>query len=117
MQTVTSLINGSSKTFFHMEIGHEILSTAILSLPLIQVGQLSVTGKRMFDLSLPRKSVDSLTDRLNTSVIVDWDVKPQNKQTKQIKIVYIVIMLKQACLVKIHVDSLAIETWKSSWTV
>ena len=29
-----------------MEIGHEIISTAILSLPLIQ-GQLSVTGERM----------------------------------------------------------------------
>ena len=27
-------------------IGHEIISTAILSLPLFQVGQLSVTGKR-----------------------------------------------------------------------
>ena len=30
-----------------VKIGHEIISTAILSLPLIQVGQLSVTGKRM----------------------------------------------------------------------
>ena len=30
-----------------VEIGHEIISTAILSLPLIQVGQLSVTGERM----------------------------------------------------------------------
>ena len=30
-----------------MEIGHEIISTAILSLSLIQEGQLSVTGKRM----------------------------------------------------------------------
>ena len=30
-----------------VEIGYEIISTAILSLPLIQVGQLSVTGKRM----------------------------------------------------------------------
>ena len=30
-----------------MEIDHEIISMAILSLPLIQVGQLSVTGKRM----------------------------------------------------------------------
>ena len=28
-------------------IGHEIMSTAILSLPLIQVGQLSVTGEWM----------------------------------------------------------------------
>ena len=30
-----------------VEIGHEIISTAILSLPLIQVGPLSVTGERM----------------------------------------------------------------------
>ena len=30
-----------------MEIGHEIISTAVLSLPLIQVGQLSVTDERM----------------------------------------------------------------------
>ena len=30
-----------------VEIGHEITSTAILSLPLNQEGQLSVTGKRM----------------------------------------------------------------------
>ena len=29
------------------EIGHEIICTAILSLPLIQEGQLSVTGVRM----------------------------------------------------------------------
>ena len=28
-------------------VGQEIISTAILSLPLIQVGQLSVTGERM----------------------------------------------------------------------
>ena len=30
-----------------MEIGHEMISTAICSLPLIQRGQLSVTGERM----------------------------------------------------------------------
>ena len=30
-----------------VEIGHEIISTTILSLPLIQEGQLSVTGERM----------------------------------------------------------------------
>ena len=32
---------------FFVETGHEIISTAILTLPLIQVGQLSVTGERM----------------------------------------------------------------------
>ena len=30
-----------------MEIGHEIISTAVLSLPMIHAGQLSVTGERM----------------------------------------------------------------------
>ena len=30
-----------------VQIGHEIISKAILSLPLIQEGQLSVTGERM----------------------------------------------------------------------
>ena len=33
-------------TFFH-EIDHEIFSTVILSLPLFQEGQLSVSGERM----------------------------------------------------------------------
>ena len=48
-----------------LSIVHEIFSTVILSLLLIQEGQLSVSGKRMFavtdkllqGLSLPRKSV------------------------------------------------------------
>ena len=30
-----------------VEMGHKIISKAIISLPLIQVGQLSVTGERM----------------------------------------------------------------------
>ena len=38
--------SGLAKHSF-VEIGHEIISTAILSLQLIQVGQLSVTGERM----------------------------------------------------------------------
>ena len=47
MQTFAGSILGSSKTYF-VETGHEILSFAILSLLLIQVGQLSVTGERMY---------------------------------------------------------------------
>ena len=53
-----------------VEIGHENISTAILSLPLIQEGQLSVTGERMGTEYLviclggvPRNSVARLTDR------------------------------------------------------
>ena len=34
-----------------VEMGHEISSTAILSLPLIQVGQLSATGESTYVLS------------------------------------------------------------------
>ena len=34
--------------------------------------------------SLPRNSVVRLTDRLNMTIVVDWDVKPQIKQTKEI---------------------------------
>ena len=30
-----------------VEMGHEIISTAIISLPLIQIGQLSVIGERI----------------------------------------------------------------------
>ena len=48
-----------------VEIGHETFSTVILSLPLIQEGQFSVSGERMgtitgyplSGLRLPRKSM------------------------------------------------------------
>ena len=36
------------------EIGHEIFSTVILSLPLIQEGQLSVSGERMCTILVNR---------------------------------------------------------------
>ena len=66
-----------------METGHEIVATTILSLPLIQVGQLAVSGKRMCTYhlgSLPRNSVVRLTDRLDRIIVADWDVKPQIKR-------------------------------------
>ena len=37
-----------------VEIGHEIFSTVILSLPLIQEGQLSVSGERMCTILVNR---------------------------------------------------------------
>ena len=43
---------GRQHTF--MEIDHEIFSTVILSLPLIQEGQLSVSGERMCTLLVNR---------------------------------------------------------------
>ena len=39
---------------FFMEIDHEIFSTVILSLPLIQEGQLSVSGERMCTILVNR---------------------------------------------------------------
>ena len=68
-----------------MEIDHEIFYTVILSLPLIQEGQLSVSGERMCantgewlrGLSLPKKSVVRKTDRLDMTLWIDWAVKPQ----------------------------------------
>ena len=72
-----------------LEIGHEMISMAILPLLLIQAGQLSVTSERMckkvlvkrLGLSLPRKSVVRLIDRLDMTIAIDWDVKPQNKNS------------------------------------
>ena len=78
-----------------MEVGHEIISTVLLSLPLIKVEQLSVnTGERMYTalvnhlgLNLLRKSVARLTDCLDMTIVVDLDVKPHsNIQTKTLKL-------------------------------
>ena len=77
-----------------MEIGHEIISTAILSIPLIQVGQLSVTGERMctkYWLTLRSKPAQRLTDRLDMTIVVDWDVTQQNKQTNSVVSIYLTI--------------------------
>ena len=45
-QEVAGSTPARSATFF-VEIDHEIFSTVILSLPLIQEGQLSVSGERI----------------------------------------------------------------------
>ena len=51
-------------TFVRWRFGHEKNSTTILSLPLIQERQLSVTGRRMCTKYwLPKNSVDRLTGR------------------------------------------------------
>ena len=72
-----------------VQIGHEIISTTILSLPVIQAGQFSVTGESI-TLSLRSKpvpeSVDSLTDRFYMTVVVDLDVK-QHSNKRQIIII------------------------------
>ena len=45
------------RKYSFVEIEHKIISTAILSLPLIQEGQLSVTGKEFAQITgtLPRR--------------------------------------------------------------
>ena len=42
------------QTYSFVEIDHEIFSTVILSLPLIQEGQLSVSGERMCTILVNR---------------------------------------------------------------
>ena len=46
--------NDRRKYFMIVEIDHEIFSTVILSLPLIQEGQLSVSGERMCTILVNR---------------------------------------------------------------
>ena len=66
-----------------VEMCHEIISTAILSLALIQAGQLSVTGEKdlhiilvnCLGLSLSRKVWFKVTDCLDITLGVNWDVK------------------------------------------
>ena len=77
-----------------METGHEIISTAVLSLPLIQVGLYAATGKKMSTKywltakeSLSRNRMVRLIEHLDISIVVDWDVnqhsnKQSNKQKK-----------------------------------
>ena len=68
MRMVTCSIITSAKTFFRGDLVME--KNAILPLPLIQEGQMSVTGERMYIKStgklprrLARNSVDRLSDR------------------------------------------------------
>ena len=64
---------------FSLRFGHEIISTAILPLSLIQEEHLSVNGEKRCALStgylprggLPRDSVDRITDRPNMTSTVD----------------------------------------------
>ena len=79
--------SGPATSFRHLEIGHEIISTAILSLPLIQVGAVVSYWRKDVHLvlvnhlgSLPRNSLIRLTDRLDMAIVVDWNVKPRTKQ-------------------------------------
>ena len=78
-----SLVRSSgSAIFFRGDWYNGIISTANLSLPLIQGRQLSVAGERMWTkywltglgLSLHRKGLVRLNDHLDITIVVDWDV-------------------------------------------
>ena len=64
-----------------MEIDHEIFSTVILSLPLIEEGQLSVSGEKL------------RTNTLNRFIRIEYHINPKNsfdhiqKKKKKKKIV------------------------------
>ena len=65
-----------------MKIDHGIFSTFILLFSLIQEGLLSVTSESIcttLSLSLPRENVGRLTDSLNMTIAIVWDVKPPKK--------------------------------------
>ena len=47
MEVASLTPTGSATSFHEQKIDHEIFSTVLLSLPLIQEGQLSVSGERM----------------------------------------------------------------------
>ena len=69
---VGSLIPVRSYTL--VEIDHEIFSTIILLIPLVQEGLVSVTSESMWKeywLTALKKSVVRLTDRLDITIAVD----------------------------------------------
>ena len=91
MQTVEGLILGS-ETFFFADwsgsgnnfYGHS-LPTADSSRAVASDWQKNVHLALVTHLgSLPRNSVVRLTDRLNMTTVVDWDMKPQIKQNKNL---------------------------------
>ena len=70
-----------------MKIDHEMFSTVILLLPLIQEMLVSVKRKYEHEVlvnclsqACPEKSVVRLTDHFGMTIAVDWDVKLQTKQ-------------------------------------
>ena len=76
---VVSLISAWSHTF--EEIDHELFSTVILLLSLIQEGLVSVTGESMCNKYwlIAGKSIIRFTNHLDMTITVDWDVKQQIK--------------------------------------
>ena len=81
------MVAGSTPTgsaIFYHGFDHEIFSTVILPLPLIQEGQLPVSGERMSQYCQAcqvKVWLGKLT-ALDMAHWIYWAVKPQHKQTK-----------------------------------
>ena len=79
---------------FSRRFGHEIVSTAILPIPLIQEDQLSVNGRLakgcalstgyLLRGGLPRNSMDRITDRPDMTSAVDRGRKASTQTNKKI---------------------------------
>ena len=128
IQMVTGSILRSSKTFFHEDwsqnhfYGHSLPTTdssrTAVSYSRKAVHQVLVNHS---GLSLPRKSVVRLTDHLDMTIVVDWDVKT-TKQTKRsfeyisnlllLTFAYIVlagVVTKSKCVLAISIHILAMS--------
>ena len=85
MRTVAGSILGFDPRVwqhYFVDNSDEIISTAILSLPLINCRAVVCNWRKDVPLvlvnrleSLPRNRVVRLTDRLDMNIVVDWDVK------------------------------------------
>ena len=96
-RTVAGSVSGPA-TFF-LEIGHKIfnghsLPNADSSKTVVSYWRKHVHLVLVNRLgSLPRNSVVRLTERLDMSTVVDWDVKPQIKQTNNVFLNFFWVML------------------------
>ena len=75
-----------ARPYTFVGIDNEIFYMVILLLPLIQEGLVPVTSENMsrkYWLTCLGKSVVRLTDCLNMTITVDWDIKLQTKQTNK----------------------------------
>ena len=84
-------LSSSQATYFCGDIYHEVISMVILPLPLIQEGQISVSGKSMCTKywltaekgCVPRNSVARLTDhRYMAEILLLWCKIPTQTNTK-----------------------------------
>ena len=106
-----------------VEIDHEIFFTVILSLPLIQEGQLSVCGERMCtilvnccqDKTCPVNVWLGNWPRSTWHHWVDWAVKPQHKQNKHMQTAKAQIRLHGRMRVCTYWSRPSLTTYRIIW--